>query len=260
MQKGNWMPIDKDLVNALPKKRPYTLLEAAFSYQLDLDNTTVKGFRDYERLWQWSYSKTANFIKNQQGTKTEEAMNTKGLIKFRFIEKDQINQIAYKEQAESKQRAGLSLFSEGLGCSKEQAKSRQEATKEQAKSTTIILNINKYIVVFEELWKDYPNKEGKKDALKHFTATVRTDRDAEDIRKALKNYLHLLKIQDWRSPKLGKTWFKTWRDFETIQGTSSGVLPSSNNPDNNSVLDKIRKAEVEVETEGERRIHAYTEI
>ncbi len=256
MKQGNWIALDKDLINALPKKRPYTFLEAAFSYQIDLDKGTVRGFRDYERLWQWTYSKTANFIKNQQGTKTEEAMNTRGLIKFRFIEKDKINQRADNEQAKSEQRADLPLFSEGLDISKEQAKSEQEASEDQAKSTTII-NKKEYIVVFEELWKDYPNKEGKKKACKYFISSVKTDQDVSDIRKALKNYLHLLALTPWRSAQLGKTWFKSWRDFEVIQEPRSRVSPLLNRVDN-TLLDKITQAERE--REERERVNDYSKV
>ncbi|MBI5741356.1 MAG: hypothetical protein HZA16_11650 [Nitrospirae bacterium] len=62
MKEGNWIPMDKSLVAALPKTRPYTLIEAAFSYQLDLNNGTVKAFREYERVWGWSFKKVMNFI------------------------------------------------------------------------------------------------------------------------------------------------------------------------------------------------------
>jgi hypothetical protein len=85
MDKGNWIPMDKSLTAALPVKRPYTLIEAVFSYQVDMDNGTIRGFRDYARIWGWSLNKAIGFIRDKQGTKTEQARDTHGTVKFRFI-------------------------------------------------------------------------------------------------------------------------------------------------------------------------------
>jgi len=72
---------------------------------------------------------------------------------------------------------------------------------------------DKYIVEFEKLWKKYPSKDGVKSARKHFTATVKTDKNLEDINKALDNYLHHLETEDWKRAKNGSTWFNNWEDW-----------------------------------------------
>jgi len=72
---------------------------------------------------------------------------------------------------------------------------------------------DKYIVEFEKLWKKYPSKDGVKSARKHFTATVKTDENLKDINKALDNYLHHLKTEDWKRAKNGSTWFNNWEDW-----------------------------------------------
>ena len=70
---------------------------------------------------------------------------------------------------------------------------------------------------FEILWKQYPNRIGKKDALRHFRASVKTPEDLTNITKALKNYL----ASDWvtkeggKYTQLGKTWFYNWEDWVT---------------------------------------------
>lgn len=74
-------------------------------------------------------------------------------------------------------------------------------------------NDNKKNISFEKLWKLYPNKDGKKEALRHFTATVKNDQDQQDIEKALNNYLSHLKAETWKKPKNGSTWFNNWRDW-----------------------------------------------
>jgi len=71
-----------------------------------------------------------------------------------------------------------------------------------------------YSDFFESLWKDYPSKDGKKISLRHFTASVNTEADCLRIRKALDNYLAHLKIESWKRPKNGPTWFNNWEDWE----------------------------------------------
>ena len=65
---------------------------------------------------------------------------------------------------------------------------------------------------FEELWTKYPNKVGRKEAVRHFEASIHTLRDFSDINKALENYL--------RSERVAKgfvmnasTFFNNWQDW-----------------------------------------------
>lgn len=71
---------------------------------------------------------------------------------------------------------------------------------------------NIYRALFEELWTKYPNKDGKKEAFRHFMASVITDKDMIDIRQALSNYLDCKKAKAGYV-KDGKTWFNNWRDW-----------------------------------------------
>lgn len=65
---------------------------------------------------------------------------------------------------------------------------------------------------FEALWSKYPEKDGKKDALRHFIATVKTDQDWKDINTALEKYLACDKVKKGFI-KNGSTWFNNWRDW-----------------------------------------------
>lgn len=67
---------------------------------------------------------------------------------------------------------------------------------------------------FESLWKDYPSHDGKKAALRHYTATVKSEDDCQRIRTALDNYLDHLSRETWKKPKNGSTWFNNWSDWE----------------------------------------------
>lgn len=66
---------------------------------------------------------------------------------------------------------------------------------------------------FEPIWSLYPDKTGKKDALRHFLATVKTPADVERIRKALGNYLKSDRVQNGYV-KNGSTWFNDWQAWE----------------------------------------------
>jgi len=74
---------------------------------------------------------------------------------------------------------------------------------------------NAYSDFFESLWKTYPAKDGKKRAMVHFQATVKSDEDCKRIKTALDNYLAHLEVETWKKPKNGVTWFGNWQDWET---------------------------------------------
>ena len=63
-QKGNWIPLDKSLAQEFKAiKRPFSLIEAMFSYTLDADHSIEKSIIGYSRIWNWSRNKTRRFIK-----------------------------------------------------------------------------------------------------------------------------------------------------------------------------------------------------
>ena len=46
---------------------------------------------------------------------------------------------------------------------------------------------SKYTSIFDLVYNKYPKKQGKKQALRHFQASVNTDQDCANIQKALEN-------------------------------------------------------------------------
>lgn len=65
---------------------------------------------------------------------------------------------------------------------------------------------------FESIWNKYPNKDGKKRSKIYFFASVKTEKDLEDINKALNNYLNCKKVKEGFI-KNGSTWFNNWQDW-----------------------------------------------
>ena len=67
--------------------------------------------------------------------------------------------------------------------------------------------------VFEKLWALYPMRDGKRQALRHFKATVKTPEDLECIQSALASYKSHLDLHPLKPVKNGSTWFNNWRDW-----------------------------------------------
>ncbi len=81
-------PLDQELIHALPKDRPYTPIEAAFSYQAYLNlppEKRTKTINEWARFWKWSYGITKNFLEKTSIRTEESQTKTRRNIKFNFI-------------------------------------------------------------------------------------------------------------------------------------------------------------------------------
>lgn len=72
---------------------------------------------------------------------------------------------------------------------------------------------------FEFIWSQYPNRIGKKQALKHFNTSVRTQDDYLNIQKALANYLNSKAVKSGYIQN-GSTWFNNWQDWIDYSGVN----------------------------------------
>lgn len=71
---------------------------------------------------------------------------------------------------------------------------------------------------FEKIWERYPFKDGKKAALMHYQASVKTSGDYNRINIALNNYLESKHVKRGYI-KSGPTWFENWEDWVDIKKT-----------------------------------------
>jgi hypothetical protein len=62
MKTGNWIALHKELRYFLPSGREYTILEAMFSYTLDIDNGKEGTISGYSKLWGWSRTRVRKFV------------------------------------------------------------------------------------------------------------------------------------------------------------------------------------------------------
>jgi hypothetical protein len=82
---------------------------------------------------------------------------------------------------------------------------------------------------FEKIWNLYPKRVGKKEALRHFAATVKTDQDYTDIQKALENYKKTKNVIEGKLEYIqnGSRWFNNWRDWLDASLTRTKKEPQS---------------------------------
>ena len=108
------------------------------------------------------------------------------------------NPLPPKEQLES---LGFQLKSYEISLGEE-----RKGEERKGKDTASLFN-------FDVIWEGYPLKLGRKDALRHFNATVLTEQDYELIKKALYNYCHSEQVKNPKFIKHGSTWFNEWHDW-----------------------------------------------
>lgn len=80
---------------------------------------------------------------------------------------------------------------------------------------------------FDIIWKRYPNRQQRKNAERHFKATVKTSADLRDLNVALDNYLRSGNVSRGYI-KQGSTWFNDWREWVNptevmMKGNSNGT-------------------------------------
>ncbi len=71
---------------------------------------------------------------------------------------------------------------------------------------------DKIVFNFEELWMKYPKRVGKKDALRHMKASIKTPEQYTSCEQALKNYLSSERVFKGFTMN-GSTFFNNWLDW-----------------------------------------------
>jgi hypothetical protein len=81
---------------------------------------------------------------------------------------------------------------------------------------------------FDRLWELYPRKEGRKQAERHFLASVKTPDDLTLFEMALDNYRDHLEANDTpaRFIKQGSTFFNNWADWVEPPTTEATFSPA----------------------------------
>lgn len=75
--------------------------------------------------------------------------------------------------------------------------------------------------IFEKCWSIYPRKEGKKEAQKHFKASVASAEDARKLFIAIQIYSRSVSGKEIDFIKHGSSFFNNWRDYEPATETDN---------------------------------------
>ena len=65
---------------------------------------------------------------------------------------------------------------------------------------------------FDAIWNKYPKKLGKKAAIRHYKNSVKSEKDLQNIQKALNKYLKSKNVKEGYIQN-GSTWFNNWEDW-----------------------------------------------
>lgn len=98
--------------------------------------------------------------------------------------------------------------------------------KKERQSSNDDLNVSKR---FEKIWKEYPNKQGKKPAFSSYKTALKNGATDKDITEGLERYKQHLQQNTWKQAAQGSTWFKQnrWEDeFDDVaeENTTSAEL------------------------------------
>jgi len=64
-KKGNWIPMDKNLIQEFATiNREFSLIEAMFSYSVDRDKKVVGSIAGYAKQWNWTRNRVRRFLEN----------------------------------------------------------------------------------------------------------------------------------------------------------------------------------------------------
>ncbi len=154
------------------------------------NNITIKSFNKYSVITINNYNKyqlPTNNITNNQPTSNQQVTNNQPTSNHNIINNNEEQLITIKNNEDK------------------------------------IYNNVDYETEFEELWKLYPKKQGKKDALKSYVKARKKGIDKETILNGLNNYVNYIKFKniDDQFVKMGSSWFnqESWNDTYDLQKT-----------------------------------------
>jgi hypothetical protein len=140
MKYGNWVPISKAFIKHLPKDRPYTEFEAAFSMQVDYDNGNTVTVSGYSELWRWSKKRVYRFLKKMgieivYPDNTQKKQNQRG----RLIP------ILMRDRKETDKRLIRFVDSKGLESKRDRKETEKRLIRDRYRVATKEPNPNPYI-------------------------------------------------------------------------------------------------------------------
>lgn len=101
-------------------------------------------------------------------------------------------------------------------------------------------------LAFEAVWADYPRRLGKKEALRHFRASVKTDDDLAGVRRALQRYKASVAGKEEQFIQHGSRWFGQWRDWLDAGAPPQPEQPAIEAVDHRTFVDRLHAARIPI--------------
>lgn len=217
---GGFLCIHKNINKLLPKNREFTEAEALLSLTIDHAQGNTATLRGYAALWRWSTGRVSRFLKARGAAlrypEGAPKRNCRGTIVSTMPKqwRDMNDTILFIDYSTLKENV-------------EQNRDNVETVPRHKRSATTKTKkeINKFACAdgairsmddfFENAWSHYPRKEGKSEARKHFTQTVRSRDDIHELYHAIDAYKARLKADntDPKYVKSGGKFFGCWQDY-----------------------------------------------
>ena len=233
MKKSNsqaWVAMPKGAAAEFSKiRRPYSKIEALFSYSLDLNCGKVRSCRDYSRMWTWSRDKTKLFFlqhgENRPQTGHKPATNQPRYNVISLENKDASGhkpatnrpQTGHKYKEQEQEQHNKLLI-------KTEKKKSKTASEEQSKSGSAVAD-RPYSKEFLSFWKRYPNKRGK---AKAFTAWKRHKCGNGIFDKIMGSLEQYIQSEEWQQDggkyiPHGSTWVSQMRWEDDLAEEQGGL-------------------------------------
>jgi hypothetical protein len=240
MDQGNWIPIDKNAAQFLPKDRPFTKLEAIFSIQVD-HNTQNKrvSVSGYAKLWEWSRKKVRCFL-DTIGVEVIYPEDTK-------LKQNQKGQIRGQIRDRSTEKKGQIRFTDNkaLQTSRDRSENEKEQIRDRSGATTRNNNNNNniiYISAFEKFWNSYNKKIARGKCENKWDTLPQADKD--DIFKVLSAYVTSTPDKQYRKNPLTYLNNDGWKD-EILQPKNKQTSSQGTNYEDQNRMGKINPVPAE---------------
>lgn len=154
-------------------------------------------------------------------------------------ERDNVTKLSHHSHVEieieiEKRREDIDKENKNICASNDADIPKPKSVKREIENATVIIDDDNNVEIidetdseFNELWKKYPNKKGKSNALKAYRKH-RKKTSYEEIKSGLEDYINHIKINNIKPQfiKHGSTWFnqESWNDdYTVIRSTGNAI-------------------------------------
>jgi hypothetical protein len=233
---GRWVPLHTGYTRYLPKDRPFTELEAAYSVQVDHDRQNAVTIMGYAKQWRWSRGKVVRFLLEcgaqiMYPETTSRKQNQRGQIMIQTTSRDRtdggqiklINSNVIDDDTDRPRTDGEQMSSRSQGTTIQKLDKRHDKKKKSNPSSS---SSDDGRALFDSFWGAYPRKTHKREALAEF---IKLKPKANLVREMVQVIEKMKLTQEWQRDDgqfipYPKKWLNERRWEDDIPDEPSGTL------------------------------------